>query len=204
MTTRAYVSVGRNCSAASFLLGQGLRTQSLLFDWARSPAEAVLSVLQGGLERYLRQIDHGQLLVEHPHRPGDLAYLERCARRMFDTIERADDLCLVCCSPTRIEGDDLMAVRNAVVLLRRRGLRVVGLWGRAGGTRGVVSRTEVAPGAAVYEVVADLPFETNRMHGEFYDRLAAEVFLEAKDGTVLYRSRVAVDDEDPVGTERRV
>ena len=201
MQTQAFVSIGRNCATGSLLQTARLRTESLAFDWARSTLASVRDVLVRGVDWHLRQIERPGYAVEYVHHSlEDMSYFRSCTLRLFSTVENADELHLVCCTPGPVDIGEVVAVRDAAIAVRDAarcepeslGARDVSahvLHGYAGppyGVRGIVRSERRAPGVFVVDVAADKAFQTNFMRGPFYEQLARDVFPFADKGRIYH------------------
>lgn len=196
--TIAFVSIGQNCTVASWLLKQELRAQSLLFDWARSNLATVREILECGLEYHLQHMMLADYPITYPHRSRETSqdYMTRCAQRFFDTLMHADNLYLIHCAPQPIEAAALLAIENAAAKYRTQEFSILGLYGFTGNALGIVCTSELSPRTRYYVIDADLRFDTNRMHGAFYDTLC-HALLPPANSAQLYRAISDVEDRDP-------
>lgn len=201
--TQAYVSIGQNCTVASWLKAGGLRCQSMLCDWTRSPLPAVCAVLDHGLAWHMEHVADPSYPIEYPHHQPiatHRGYVERCAMRFFASLAEADELILIHCAPLPIDAAQLQRVEELVQRHRQADFRILALHGfRAPDPEqpgGIVRRVQLTPRIQLCSVSAPKEFDTNRMQGSFYEALRAEL-LPGADPARLYRSTGEVDDVDP-------
>jgi|GEM_PF-4742548 len=181
------MSIGENCCAAELLDGLKWRSETYLFDWARSNLKMVAEVLVRGPEWHIETnlvemppAYHGEGVhwkrLNYPHHPFPTKrdWMIRSAFRFFDVLAHADDLVLIHCAPRPIDRSLLLAVEEAVQA-RRKSLpfRIVALHGETGPLPyGVVSSEALSDRTALHSIRADKEFVNNKMRGPHYEDLA--------------------------------
>ncbi len=183
----AIVSIGENCCPAELIQSAGLRTESMIFDRARSNLLAIADVVKNGYEWHIEQnvrevplpeyrgVHYKRLNWPHHPWPDRHDYMVRCAIRFFNALKLSRELHLLHCTPNPINIDHVISLEKAVAL-QRKDFRIVAMQGLAGDKSDIIEDVELSNNVRLLKVSAEKEFHNNRMRGPFYIELFKYAF----------------------------